>query len=183
MLEHTTGLARSTTLLPEHEAAIRKALSLLNMIGAGEIGGEEAAQKARDVMDEVEAIPVTDVVYQGEVSELNPDRDDVSYPIRIDRIDKGALYVSFGDGDGKGPQLGLLLEVNIGRPCVHVWPEARSETDEVMAIFGNPVPAGAGRYSVMVRADGEIGASEENWEGALWSVRPWYGNDVLESGE
>lgn len=167
---------RTTTLLPEHEATIRDALALLNRIAAGDVAGEEAAQLARDAMDKVDAIPVTDVVYRGSASEWDSGRKPVSYPVIISRSDKGALYVAFGDAqDTTAPQLGLLLEVNIGRPCVHVWPDASTESSSVLSIFGEPAD---GRFTAMLRTDGDVGCSKENWEGTGWSLRPIAGDAI-----
>jgi hypothetical protein len=181
MFPAAMSYATTTSFLPEHDAVLRKAMEVLYRIGAGELVGEEAAVKAREVMVDVDAIPRVDEVYMGEIVEWDEVAPHISYPISIRRQDNGALYVSIGDPDDylaaqQSPQLGLLLEVNSGRPCVHVWGDATCTSSSVVTFFGQSNPT---HYSPLIRMDGELGPPEADWQGTGWSVRPVIGDRIV----
>lgn len=162
---------RTTTFLPHQEASLRKALGLLNMIAAGEIAGEEAAKAAREAMDEVDAIPVNATVYSGRIAEWDETREAVDYPVVVEREGPtGALRIMFGESENPyAASMQLLLEVNVGRPCLHFWPEVASE-DSLLTVFADAPKAGeAGAF---VRIDGRL--SEHgiaNWRDTSWTVQ------------
>jgi len=158
----------------EQQTVLDRGFGLLNLIAAGEIAGAEAAEAARNIMDEVDAVKrePTSVIYQGEIAEWDTARAQIQHPVTIRLENNGAVWVSFGRDDDESPQIGLLIEVNVGKPCVHVFPTT-GDGDSTITLFGE---APDEYWRTSVRIDGSMRSASPNWFGTGWTVSELRGN-------
>lgn len=146
-----------------------RAVNLLAKIASGEIAGAAAAAKAAEALDGLEIASPAVTIYHGTMKEWNPERAPAAYPVAIERGPDGDLAIVIGaEGDTAAKSMRLLVEVNMGRPCVHVYPSVDAE-DTALAVFAESPEEEHPLVAIRIEGDQQV-RPVENWEGTHWSV-------------